>query len=168
MAETHFDRALQNFMHDVANGGAIRHLADLGYTAEEIVSWLDFAMSVEAVGAEMWAHFLSNDTIRLSRDEKVPTYRVVKEQGKYGKTTFRRVATDDNGATAKPYLPCDFGIRLRADREAFCHELAVLTERDRDYILGLPWENVVVWHRPDERMKRIFRQLNDREGDRQK
>lgn len=40
--QTYFQTALANFTFDVASGGAIRHLADLDYTAAQIMKRLDF------------------------------------------------------------------------------------------------------------------------------
>ena len=41
----YFQTALSNFATDVACGGAIRHLTDLGYTLDQIVERLDYPAS---------------------------------------------------------------------------------------------------------------------------
>ena len=40
--QEYFKKALSDFALDAASGGAIRHLADRGYTANQIVRMLDF------------------------------------------------------------------------------------------------------------------------------
>ncbi|MDD2978380.1 MAG: hypothetical protein PHN80_00265 [Hespellia sp.] len=43
--------------------------------------------------------------------------------------------------------------------EQYMQRLQVLEERQREYILGLPWERKLVYHRLDERMQEIVRRL---------
>lgn len=53
------------------------------------------------------------------------------------------------------YLSCRFGVLQRerpSDLEAM---LAVLNERQREYITGLPWEAGVCYHKLDQRMQEI-------------
>ena len=40
--QEYFKNALSNFMFEAASGGAIRHLADLGYTVKQISKKLEF------------------------------------------------------------------------------------------------------------------------------
>ena len=42
-----FKSALSNFTHEAASGGAIRHLADLGYTVDWITRELTFPPHVK-------------------------------------------------------------------------------------------------------------------------
>ncbi len=44
-----FEESLQNFTRDFAYGGAIRHLADHGYTAEQILKEYKYPLSLETV-----------------------------------------------------------------------------------------------------------------------
>lgn len=91
----YFQEALANFTHETASGGAIRHLADLGYTAEQIAAQLDFPTPYERVQKTMWEHLVDTGVIRLEepgsgRQSKKAVY--VQEYDRHGKTTFRRVA----------------------------------------------------------------------------
>lgn len=56
---------------------------------------------------------------------------------------------------AASYVSCDFGLRSRLEPERWRKALEVLDRPERDYILGLPWERRMVYHRLDERMCRI-------------
>ena len=80
--------ALQNFSFDVAAGRAIRHLHDIGFSVEEIHKRLDFPVPVERVRREVQLYEEEKAAVDSGERE---AYRIVKEYGKYGKTTFRRV-----------------------------------------------------------------------------
>lgn len=90
---SYFQNALSNFTHEVASGGAIRHLTDLGYTARQIEMRLDFPTPLERIQKEMWQHLVETEVILLeepgSRKREKTTY--VREYDKFGKASFRRV-----------------------------------------------------------------------------
>ena len=44
-----FEESLQNFTRDFAYGGAIRHLADHGYSAQQILKEYKYPLSLETV-----------------------------------------------------------------------------------------------------------------------
>ncbi|MCD7708488.1 MAG: hypothetical protein LUI02_01280 [Clostridiales bacterium] len=75
--------AASKMAFEAACGGAIRHLADLGYTAEEIVERLDFPAPYEKVQKIMEEH--------IAEKEKPKKYDFVQEHDKYGRITYRRV-----------------------------------------------------------------------------
>ncbi|MBR1633665.1 MAG: hypothetical protein IJ682_01235 [Lachnospiraceae bacterium] len=81
-------QALQNFAFDAAAGRAIRHLCDLGMSAEEIHGRLDFPVPMERLRSEIRKY--EEEKAALESGE-AGQYRIVKEYGKYGRTTFRRV-----------------------------------------------------------------------------
>lgn len=89
-----FQKALTNFTHEAASGGAIRHLADRGYTVEQIAGMLDFPVPYREVQQAVWEHFVKKGVILLeepgsvSRKEKAV---YVREYDKFGKPSFRRV-----------------------------------------------------------------------------
>lgn len=94
----YFQEALANFTQEAANGGAIRHLADLGYTAKQITERLDFPAPYEKVRQAVWEHLVIAGVILREepgsggRKEEVV---YVKEYDRYGKATFRRVVKRD-------------------------------------------------------------------------
>lgn len=91
---SYFQKALSDFTYEAAIGGAVRHLADSGYTVRQIVERLDFPTSFERVQKAVWEHLVRQGVILLEPPgnggsrEKV-TY--VREYDRYGKASFRRV-----------------------------------------------------------------------------
>lgn len=158
----YFNQALSNLVHDMASGGAIRHLADSGYTVKQIAEKLSYPTSLEQIGKTVWAYFLETGVIFLEKPPEEPVIEKItyeKEYGKYGRTYFRQKKEQVENPY-RNYLPCDFGKRRYQDEEAFQQYLEPLWETDRDYILGLPWPLKTVYHAADERMVRIFDMLD--------
>lgn len=150
-----FNKALSNFINDAAAGGAVRHLADKGYSISDIASELDYPVSKEKIANFMWEHFLN--TGKISLEEPKETYEkvsFVKEQDSFGKTSFRKVTeTVDN--SKRKYVLCEYGKELYKKDPEFMAWLNSLDEKDRDYIQLLPWPLTPVYHELDERMRRI-------------
>ncbi len=96
MAEQeYFKKALSNVMFDAASGGAIRHLADLGYTVKQIAGAISFPAPYEKIQQTVWKRFIENGTICIEepgsgRGQERFTY--VTDQDKFGKSSFRRVS----------------------------------------------------------------------------
>ncbi len=88
-----FQSALADFTYDVASGGAIRHLTDLGYTAKQISETLSYPTPMKRIQEQMWKRLLETDVI-LAREPGSPkeSTRFVREYDKYGRTSFRRVS----------------------------------------------------------------------------
>ncbi|MGN0141118.1 MAG: hypothetical protein ACI4AD_02760 [Roseburia sp.] len=162
MENQYFTEALADFTHDMASGGAIRHLADLGYTVREISAALDFPTPMERIRKTVWKHYVDTGVICLTDSGDVSVAEkvsYVKEYGKYGKTSLRRVVEKIEHPTGE-YIACDFGKQIYQDKAGFEKKLDVLEPRDKEYILGLPWPLARVYHVADERMKRIQDCLN--------
>lgn len=89
----YFRNALANFTHEAANGGAIRHLADLGYSVKQIADRLDFPVPYEKLRNEVWEHLLETGAILQGRPGCVREEKAVyvREYDRYGKTSFRRI-----------------------------------------------------------------------------
>jgi hypothetical protein len=158
---SYFTQALSRFARDVASDGAIRHLADLGYTAKQIQKNLDYPTDLEHIGKVMWEHFLAKGILSYEKpdgNDYVEEVRYVKENGSYGRTTFRRVV-ERVERPQQEYILVDFGKRMYQNREGFQKQLEGLEEEDRDYVMGLPWDLKPVYNVLDERMKRIARNL---------
>lgn len=102
MAEQdYFKSALSNFMSDVASGGAVCHLADLGHTVRQITEELHFPTPYEKVRQIVWKHYLETAVILLEEPgagKKNGQYKFIKEQNEYGTTSFRRImVAEDKG-----------------------------------------------------------------------
>ncbi|MBR1629506.1 MAG: hypothetical protein IJ679_09655 [Lachnospiraceae bacterium] len=83
-----FQTALQSFSFEAAAGRAIRHLCDLGLSAEEIEKRLDFPVPLNRIEREMHAYLEEKAAAECGETER---YTYVREYGKYGKTYMRRV-----------------------------------------------------------------------------
>lgn len=182
MSTDYFSKALSNFTNDIASGDAIRHLADLGYTVNEIHDRLDFPTPHSRIADTVWKHYIDTGVIRLNEPDGRPVEKVsyVREYDSLGRAYFKQVreVVMPGGCTASQndvihsaksqgdgaedpaplkYIPVDFGIKIYQNRAAFEESLSDLEPRDRDYILSLPWPLKTVWHIADERMSRISR-----------
>ena len=152
-----FDKALADFVNDMASGDAIRHMADRGMTVCEIAEHLSFPTEKSRIAKTVWKHYIDTGKIRLTPPESGRGRKVsyVKEEGPYGRVSFRQVV-EELPAQEAEYIRCDFGKQLYKDEGGFRKKLQILSETDRDYILDLPWPLTDVWHILDERMKRIL------------
>lgn len=100
--QSFFQNALGNFTFEVASGGAIRHLTDLGYTAKQIYERLDFPTPMERIQNRMWERLLETGVILTDEPGSVrrETADYVREYDRYGKASFRRVVRASAGPTA--------------------------------------------------------------------
>lgn len=156
-----FNKALSNFITDVASGGAIRHLADQGYSISKIEQQLDYPMSKEKIAHIMWEHYVN--TGKISLEEPKPVHEKVsfiKEQDEYGRISFRRVIEKVDNSDRK-YCKCEFGKMLYQKKTEFTAGLLQLSVEDREYVELMPWPLSPVFHEEDERMHRIMGVLKE-------
>jgi len=158
-----FNKALADFTHDFASGGAIRHLADLGYNAYEIKEKLEFPTPISKIAATMWDHFVKTGRIRLtdpladSSPEKEVDYVTVYDS--YGKPSFKQI-TKENDSTDKKYLKVDFGYKRYKDPKEFERFLSRLTKKERDFVEPLPWPLKEVYFEDCDLMQKILKLEN--------
>ena len=62
----YFEEALSNFVHDVASGGAIRHLVESGYSVNQIMERLDYPTPRERVEKTVY-QYMTESGILLSQ-----------------------------------------------------------------------------------------------------
>lgn len=92
-----FQSALSNFATDVACGGAIRHLTDIGYTLDQIVERLDYPASREKAQRIMMEHlYQSRVLLREEPSEALfeEQTQFVEEQNAFGRRTLRKIKID--------------------------------------------------------------------------
>lgn len=92
-----FRSALSNFATDVACGGAIRHLTDIGYTLEQIVARLDYPVSREKAQRIMMEYlYQSRALLRCEPSQTLfeEQTQFVQEQDAYGRRTLRKTTID--------------------------------------------------------------------------
>ncbi|MDE7178376.1 MAG: hypothetical protein K2O59_11235 [Lachnospiraceae bacterium] len=101
MDETnYFQSALSSFVTDAACGGAVRHLADIGYTLDQIVERLDYPASRAKVQRIMMQYlYESHILLREEPSEELFAEKVqfVQEQDAYGRRSMRKISVDQNG-----------------------------------------------------------------------
>ncbi len=94
----YFQKALSDFTYEAASGGAIRHLAALGYTARQISEQLTFPTPFGRVQQELWKNLVDMKVILLEepgsgRQKARVSY--VREYDKFGRAAFRQVVEED-------------------------------------------------------------------------
>ena len=158
-----FSKALADFTHDFASGGAIRHLADLGYNAYEIKEKLEFPTPVSKIAATMWTHFVNTGKVRLTPPENdgepVITKDYITVYDSYGKPSFKQV-TKTSEAEERKYVKVDFGYVRYKDPKAFENFLNRLDKKERDFVEPLPWPLKEVYFEDCELMQKILRLEN--------
>ncbi len=115
--ENYFYNALNHFLFEEAGGGAIRHLANRGYTAKQITESLSFPIPYEKVREAFTKHLLENG-ILLREKPGVGTMpekaEYVREYDRYGKPSFRRVVVEtskgqpERQSTDRKWMETDF------------------------------------------------------------
>ena len=100
--QDYFRSALSDFTFEAASGGAIRHLADLGYTVKQISENLTYPTPYERVRKTVWQHMTDTQGILTQepgngKQRGKAAYKI--EYDKYGKASFRMepVAADSSG-----------------------------------------------------------------------
>ncbi len=88
MEERIFQKALSDMSFDFAARGAIRHLHELGYGAEEIRERLSYPLSLERIREELAV---------IEKEQREGTEKAEYERvtDAYGRSSFRRVVKKD-------------------------------------------------------------------------
>lgn len=66
MENQYFNEALQNFVQDFAYGGAIRHLADLGYDTDRIIKEYHYPLSRDTIDKIVKEHLKEKNKKNIS------------------------------------------------------------------------------------------------------
>lgn len=185
----YFQKALSDFTYEAASGGAIRHLASLGYTVKQITEELAFPTPFARVQQEVWKCLVDGEIILLeepgSGGQKAKV-SYVREYDKFGRAAFRQVVEEAESRTvaewkeyretgagaaallraltekngeAGSYASLDFGLTAAKNPGRYEAQLQAMGERGREYVSGLPWERRRVYHRLDLRMREILEGL---------
>lgn len=156
MTNKNFNKALNNFITDFAEGGAIRHMADKGLSVSEIKEQLDFPLPQERIAQIVWDHYVNTGIICLqSPDKNIEKVSYVKDTNQYGSTSLRRVVEPVDTSDVQ-YIPVNFGKYIYQNKDEFIKSLSELSQNDLHYILDLPWPLTTVYHIYDERMQRLI------------
>lgn len=84
MENKYFQQALSAMVNNAAYGDAVRHMHDIGMSAEEIHQRLDYPVSVEKI-----------KSVILDYEKKIKTedfdYEYIEQQDEFGRRSFVRV-----------------------------------------------------------------------------
>lgn len=120
--QSHFQNALSSFTHEVASGGAIRHLTDLGFTAKQIAARLQYPTPFVQIQQEMWQRLVETYVILLEEPGSGKKEKVsyVREYDKYGKSSFRRVvetAGEESAPICWREIAMETGVSSRSEEK---------------------------------------------------
>lgn len=158
--QRYFQEALSDFTCDVAGGGAVRHLVDLGYSTDQIMRELSCPLPRSKVEKIVYRHM--TDTGMLLEELPVPeeTLEILYPRGAAldKVCALLRELIERNGEE-NSYVSCPYGTWRRDRERRLQSALACLTLREREYILGIPWPMKMVYHRLGGRMPEIAMQM---------
>ena len=158
--QEYFEEALADFVHDVASGGAIRHLVRSGYSTDQIMLLLNFPTPRERVEQTVLRCLLEDGTLLEALpvpEESMET--IVLKNAKPAQLSLLLSEYQDADGEENSYVSCPFGT-IRRDREArLARMTACLTSREREYLFGIPWKMQVMYHRLNSRMREISLQM---------
>lgn len=129
----YFQEALANFTQEAANGGAIRHLANLGYTVKQITERLDFPASYEKVRQAAWEQLVASGAIlreEPGRGGRREEASYVREYDRYGKATFRRVVKRDEELAPICWKTSSFSVGQETDAQRLLNILRAKLEEN--------------------------------------
>lgn len=156
----YFEAALSDFVFDVAAGGAIRHLTDRGYSVEQIMKELDYPVPRAKVEKAVYRH-LTQSGILLG---KLPAETIERRIHLLQESTKEKLIVamaEYIGlfGVENSYMECPFGQWMKNDEKKLHQITACLTSREQEYILGIRWEQNVMYHRLNGRMREIGMKL---------
>lgn len=171
----YFEDALSDFVFDVAAGGAIRHLVDRGHSVEQIVKELDYPVPYAKVEKAV-CRYLSETGILLPQlPEGAKELPVCRPAGKMrGNACQSLMRFLEEYGEENCYLECPFGLwqmqnvqneKKTENDSRMKQALSCLTSREQEYILGIRWEQHIMYHRLTSRMREISMKLLKNKGE---
>lgn len=154
--ESYFQAALSDFTFDVAAGGAIRHLTDRGYSVEQIMRELSYPVPRARVEKAVYRHLLESRILLSELPAEDGTMRIKHLQGEktaHFPERFAKAIAESGEKNA--YMECPFGAWIKKDEKRLEQSFACLTNREREYLLGICWEKDIMYHRLNDRMREI-------------
>lgn len=156
----YFNQALSDFMFEVASGGSIRHLVDLGYSVDQIMGKLAFPTPRERVEKAVYKHMTETGLLlsKLPVDEQ--NFRVATFPAEHSdqiSALFLKLLEKNGEENA--YLECPFGKLAKDDPQKLEAVLSGLNSREQEYIRGILWERNIMYHRLNSRMREIAAKL---------
>lgn len=186
--KSYFKAALSDFAYDVAAGAQIRHLADLGYTTNQILAALDFAVPYRKVQETLTQYLQETGMLVLGKPDH-PAFakpKFVREYDSYGRASFRQVAVKKEWDPGICWQKCFFAPAtgkellsfLKRKTEENGEEMSyiscdfgldedgnareALMPRQQEYIEGILWDKTRMYHRLTPRMQEIAVRLYEK------
>lgn len=154
-SQDYFGKAMGNFVHEMAGAGAIRHMADQGYSIRQIMERLDYPTPQRRVEETALKHMLKQGILL----ERLPDsqYRRVNIPDPWDRKQLSEAVYVRKERDGEEYSYVLLPIAgLKKDKES----LSCLNDREREYLKGLPWEGAEVYHRLTGRMYEIAMELS--------
>ncbi len=180
----YFKKALSDFAYDMACGAQIRHLADLGYTINQILESLDFSVPYERVQKTVNEHLQKTGVLLAEKpDHIIPAKKTfVREYDNYGRASFRQIVVQETKMPAVHWQEhayeqdCDGNLLdflkrkteengLEAsyiscdfgfDRKKTEECFRVLGQEQQEYLQGILWKETRMYHRLTPCMREII------------
>lgn len=152
----YFEDALSNFVHDMASGGAIRHLVDMGYSIDRIMEQLDYPTSRKRVEKTVYQYMMESGILldALPVEETVMKVSHLNNVSRPVISQRLREQIQKNDKDSS-YMQCPFGRWLQENQTEYLDQLSCLTGREKEYISGVPWHGDIMYHRLNDRMLEI-------------
>lgn len=158
--QRYFEEALSDFVFDVAAGGAIRHLADSGYSVSQIMERLTYPTPRPRVEKAVYRYMRESGILCADLSaEPERIYRLNLCGVKDKKAIEKMIEGIDRWGVENSYLECPFGNWIRNDNECFSHILSCLNVREQAYLKETAWEKDIMYHRLNDRMREITGKL---------
>lgn len=166
--QKYFKQAISNFTYEAACGGAIRHLADLGYSVKQITEQLSFPVPFERVQKTVWEYFLENGVLLLEE----PGKRIVQEKAdyireynKYGKASFRCVVSQNKAVEEIHFREKHFDIERDGDFAGYLTKKCEENGLDAYALLDFAIERKTERETMKENLKMYVSSLNTHQQD---
>lgn len=152
----YFEDALSNFVHDMASGGAIRHLVDMGYSVDRIMEQLDYPTPRRRVEKTVYQYMMESGILldALPVEETVMKVSHLNNVSHPVISQRLRELIQKNDKDSS-YMQCPFGRWLQENQTEYLDQLSCLTGREKEYISGVPWHGDIMYHRLNDRMLEI-------------
>ncbi len=159
----YFEATLSDFVHEMASAGAIRHLVSKGYSIEQIMDMLDYPTSRTRVEKTVYQYMKESGLLLSDLPvQEADMNRIILHKPSLKEfSACLRERIQSNGEE-NSYMSCPFGKLRQRDsgKEETLRMLhSCLTGREQEYIMGIPWDQPVMYHRLNDRMLEIGKQL---------
>lgn len=151
-----FKTALSNFATDVACGGAIRHLTDIGYTLNQIVDRLDYPAPRAKVQKIMMEHLYGSRVLlreEPSEDLLTAPETYVQEQDAYGRRSMRKIIDDSDSQSKLTSVPNSTSMSYLSE------------ERKIRQSQGLLWKEIRYMPKPGEKLTTVLHRKCEENGE---